>query len=59
VARGLGHADLAPGAGHAHPQAAHLGAFLVKHHENVREGLVPEDYDPKSVKRMVPLATVP
>jgi hypothetical protein len=24
--------------------ALRLGAFLVKHHENVREGLVPEDY---------------
>jgi hypothetical protein len=78
--------------------ALRLAGFLVKHHENVREGLVPEDYvrnleykgqkvalesetkgyrfkltppvpvtvlegdvkgDPKAVKRMVPLATVP
>jgi hypothetical protein len=78
--------------------ALRLAGFLVKHHENVREGLVPEDYvrnleykgqkvalesetkgyrfkltppvpvtvlegdvkgDPKAVRRMVPLATVP
>ena len=79
-------------------EALRLAAFLVKHHANSRDGLVPEDYvrhleykgqqvdlmsenkgyrfkmtppvpvkvldgdvkgDPKAVKRMVPLATVP
>jgi hypothetical protein len=79
-------------------EALRLAAFLVKHHESVRDGLVPEDYvrtltyrgqqvaleseskgyrfkltppvpvtvlegdvkgDPKAIKRMVPLATVP
>jgi hypothetical protein len=79
-------------------EALRLGAFLIKHHENVREGLVPEDYvrkleykgqevaleseskgyrfkltppvpvtvlegdvkgDPKAIRHMVPLATVP